>query len=76
MLLVNCWVSRCASPSQINQVFLNILVNAAQAIDETGVIRIETQAEPKGCVTIRILDTGKGIDAQHLNNIFDPFFSH
>jgi signal transduction histidine kinase len=59
---------------QINQVFLNLLLNAAQAIDGAGTIRIGT-VEVSGWVQIEIADTGCGIDPEHLPRIFDPFFS-
>jgi signal transduction histidine kinase len=61
-------------PSQLNQVFMNLLVNAAQAIDEHGKITIRT-AEDATHVWVEIQDTGKGIKPEHLNRIFDPFFT-
>lgn len=59
---------------QMNQVFLNILVNAAHAIEERGVIRIATWAEA-GVVKIAISDTGGGIPAGNAEHIFEPFFT-
>jgi signal transduction histidine kinase len=66
---------------ELNQVFLNLLVNAAHAIgdkiagtDERGVIRIETRAEG-GQAIVRISDTGVGIAPEHRDKIFDPFFT-
>jgi len=59
---------------QLNQVFLNILVNAAHAIKEQGEIRIETRAE-EGAVKIAISDNGSGIAPEHIKQIFDPFFT-
>jgi signal transduction histidine kinase len=61
-------------PSQINQVFLNLLVNAVQAIDQKGIISIRTGVH-EGEVWIEIADTGKGIAPEHLKQIFDPFFT-
>ena len=61
-------------PNHINQVFLNILSNAAQSIKGQGEITIETQAK-NGHVTISISDTGCGIPQENLQRIFDPFFS-
>lgn len=61
-------------PSQLNQVFMNMLVNAAHAIEEKGVISLTTCREGD-CVWVEIADTGKGIDAAHLDKIFDPFFT-
>jgi len=60
--------------SQLNQVFMNLLVNAAQAIDGKGVITIRTAPDGEG-VRIAIADTGKGIPAENLNRIFEPFFT-
>jgi PAS domain S-box-containing protein len=60
--------------SQINQVFMNMLVNAAQAIETKGVITIRTGSE-KDRVWVEIEDTGKGIPAEDLHRIFDPFFT-
>jgi PAS domain S-box-containing protein len=62
------------NPGQLNQVFLNILVNAAHAIEEQGEIRIETRAE-EGTVKISISDTGSGIAPENVKRIFDPFFT-
>jgi signal transduction histidine kinase len=60
--------------SQIDQVFLNLLANAAQAIRGPGVIGIDTQREgPMAVVTIR--DTGPGIPPDVMGRIFDPFFT-
>jgi len=60
--------------SQINQVFMNILVNAAQAIENKGVITIRT-FEQDGLASIEISDNGKGIDPGNIKKIFDPFFT-
>lgn len=61
-------------PSQLNQVFLNILVNAAHAIEGHGTITIRTGRQGEQAL-ITIADTGKGIDPRHLNRIFEPFFT-
>ena len=63
------------SPSQINQVFLNIITNAAQAIETTGDIIIETKLYDPEHVAIRISDTGCGIPEENLGKIRDPFFT-
>jgi PAS domain S-box-containing protein len=60
--------------SQLNQVFMNLLVNAAQAIRNRGVITIATGAE-NGWVWVRISDTGCGIPQQNLKRVFEPFFT-
>jgi signal transduction histidine kinase len=63
------------SPSQINQVFLNIITNAAQAIEGQGEITIETKLYDPEHVAIRITDTGCGIPEENLGKIRDPFFT-
>jgi signal transduction histidine kinase len=60
--------------SQIDQVFLNLLANAAQAIHGPGAITIETRADD-GTAVLRISDTGPGIPADVIGRIFDPFFT-
>ncbi|HEC12576.1 MAG TPA: CBS domain-containing protein [Acidiferrobacteraceae bacterium] len=62
------------SPSQINQVFLNLVTNAAQAIEEHGQIVIKTLADEQN-VYVVIEDNGKGITEEVLPKIFDPFFT-
>ncbi len=59
---------------QLNQVFMNLLVNGAQAIEEQGVITIKTWHDEDN-VFISIADTGKGMDEQTLAHIFEPFFT-
>ena len=66
--LVDCY------PHRINQVFMNILVNAAQAIEKKGEIHIRTRDAGRE-VEIKIRDTGKGIPEEHLAKIYDPFFT-
>jgi len=61
-------------PSQLNQVFMNLLVNAAHAIEERGNITIRTGAGDQE-VWVEIADNGKGIPAENLKRIFDPFFT-
>ncbi len=62
-------------PGQINQVLMNMLVNASHAIgEEGGTIRVAT-AVVDDMVEVRISDTGKGIEPNVLPRIFDPFFT-
>lgn len=64
------------SPSQINQVFLNLINNAAQAIESgQGVITLTTRMEGMEHVAVEIEDSGKGIAPDVLPRIFDPFFT-
>ncbi len=66
--LIKCY------PQQLKQVFMNILVNASQAIEERGEIKIKTWQE-KESVFIAISDTGCGIPKKNLGKLFDPFFT-
>jgi signal transduction histidine kinase len=61
-------------PSQLNQVFMNLLVNAAQAIPEQGIVTIHTACDGDW-VTIAVTDTGTGMAADLRSRIFDPFFT-
>lgn len=61
-------------PSQLNQVFLNLLVNAAQAIRERGVITLRTRCDGDQ-VVISVQDTGCGMPPEIRDRIFDPFFT-
>jgi two-component system, NtrC family, sensor kinase len=61
-------------PQQLNQVFMNLLVNATQAIEKQGEITVKTWHE-NGSIVTTVSDTGCGIAAQNLNRIFEPFFT-
>ena len=67
------------TPSRLGQVVLNLLVNAAQAIEagaaDTNVIRVRVGEGPDGRVAVEISDTGRGIPPDVLPRIFDPFFT-
>lgn len=65
---VNCFAG------QLKQVWTNLLVNAAQAIKDQGVVRISSGVED-GAAVITIIDTGCGIEPDQLSKIFDPFFT-
>jgi signal transduction histidine kinase len=60
--------------SQLNQVFLNLLVNAAQAIEERGTITLRTGFDENE-LWVEVADTGVGISPEHLGKIYDPFFT-
>ena len=66
--LVNCFAG------QLNQVWTNLLVNAAQAITDSGEVTISTRVEGES-VVITISDTGCGIESNQIGKIFDPFFT-
>ena len=61
-------------PSQINQVFLNLLINAAHAIEDRGQIIVRTNFDADN-VWVEVEDNGSGIAPQHLDHIFEPFFT-
>ncbi len=61
--------------SQLNQVFMNLLVNAGHAIEKEGTITLRTAMHGSSEVCIEVSDTGKGIAPEHLSRIFEPFFT-
>jgi two-component system, NtrC family, sensor kinase len=63
----------CA-PSRINQVFINLVTNAVQAMDGNGTLTITTSARD-GWVDVCVQDTGCGIAPEHIDKIMDPFFT-
>lgn len=61
---------------QIKNCFVNITVNALQAMSHGGILRISAQPDPEnGCVLVRFSDTGCGIEKDHLLKIFEPYFT-
>lgn len=66
-------LTRC-HPQQLNQVFMNLLMNAAQAITEKGIITIRTWAEEDE-LRVAISDTGNGIPPEQIGKIFEPFYT-
>ena len=64
-----------ADPAQLQQVFLNLMLNSVDAIDREGTITIRTRRSADGTVRIAIADDGPGIDGQALDKIFKPFFT-
>ncbi len=66
--LIDCY------PQQLNQVFLNLIINAGQAIEEKGEITLKTYLSGEN-VIIEIEDDGVGIEPEHITKIFEPFFT-
>lgn len=68
-----------ANLARLEQVFINLLVNSAQAIPEhserSNEIRVTTRTDPAGRAIVEIADTGSGIAPEHVARIFDPFFT-
>jgi len=68
-----------ASHARLEQVFLNLLVNAAQAIPDEragrGVIRLATRPDGEDHVVVEVADDGAGIPPAHLPHVFEPFFT-
>jgi two-component system, NtrC family, sensor kinase len=62
-------------PGKINQVFLNLLVNAIQACNRGGVVATRTRAEPGGGVVVEVQDNGCGISPEFRSRLFEPFFT-
>lgn len=66
-------LTKC-NPGQLNQVFMNILVNSAQSIEKKGEIHVKTWHKDED-IYISISDTGCGIPRENINRIFEPFFT-
>jgi two-component system sensor histidine kinase AtoS len=64
-----------ADGAQLQQVVLNLLLNAVDAIQEKGAITVKSLTKGEDAVQIVIADTGKGIDARDFEKIFQPFFT-
>ena len=63
-----------ANTGEINQILMNLMVNAGQAVGDNGLITVKT-AIHNNSVQIDIQDNGPGIDPSHLDKLFDPFFT-
>jgi len=59
---------------QLNQVFMNLLINASHAIEGRGTIAVRTGHDDT-CVWVEVQDSGRGIKPEHLSRIFEPFFT-
>jgi two-component system NtrC family sensor kinase len=62
------------SITRLQQVFLNLFMNARDAMPNGGMLEVRTGAH-NGSVEVEVADTGVGIPAEHLHRIFDPFFT-
>ena len=62
------------SPSELNQVFLNLIINASQAVSEGGRLEIRGEADADK-IRITFSDNGKGMDASTQEKAFNPFFT-
>jgi two-component system NtrC family sensor kinase len=63
-------------PSQIERVFMNIIINAAEAMEGSGTLTLGTRFDPlEQDIVIDITDTGPGIAEENLEKVFDPFFT-
>jgi two-component system NtrC family sensor kinase len=63
-------------PSQMQQVFINMIINAAEAMEDGGQLTLKTHMDPTDeFVEIEITDTGHGIPEENLEKLFDPFFT-
>lgn len=64
-----------ADPDQLKQVFLNLITNAVQSMEETGGTIDLSAVEQGDFVVVTVSDTGPGIPAEDLGKVFDPFYS-
>jgi signal transduction histidine kinase len=63
------------SGGKLQQVFTNLILNARDAMFESGTIRLRTFAGNEDGVVIEVIDNGQGIPAANLKKVFDPFFT-
>jgi PAS domain S-box-containing protein len=64
-----------ANPNALRQIFLNLITNAAQAMPNGGRLLVRTEPLLDGRIQLQFTDTGVGIPPEHLNDIFNPFFT-
>jgi len=62
------------NPGKLQQVFLNLFLNARDAMEAGGVLRVRSRTHPQG-VEVEVHDSGPGIAPENLHRIFDPFFT-
>jgi signal transduction histidine kinase len=63
------------NPELLQQVFINLILNACNAMPQGGTLMVATRATKTGQVEIQFSDTGRGIPTEHLTKVFDPFFT-
>ncbi|MEJ7861937.1 MAG: ATP-binding protein [Pyrinomonadaceae bacterium] len=71
----DCTPKIFGNAGKLQQVFTNLIINARDAMFESGKIILETSFENDRQIVIKVIDTGTGIEADNLNKIFDPFFT-
>ena len=59
---------------KLQQVFLNLFLNARDAMEPSGVLQVVTRQSDKG-IEVDVIDTGHGIAPEHMGRIYDPFFT-
>jgi two-component system NtrC family sensor kinase len=64
-----------ATPGELQQVFLNLVLNAVDAMPEGGTLHVSSYLTDDSYLAVEFSDTGCGIPAEHLNQVFEPFFS-
>ena len=65
-----------ADISSVKQIFWNVLLNAVQAMETGGRLWVEMEHQKEdGLAQIRVTDTGKGIDTEHTEQVFEPFYT-
>ena len=65
-----------ADENKLEQVFINLIINAAQSMDGSGILTLRTESVPDTHrIRIQCSDTGCGIDTKDLDKVFDPFFT-
>lgn len=66
-----------ADPVLLRQLFLNLVINALDAMDDGGVLKVRTRVveDRQMYMEIRVSDTGRGIPRENIDRVFDPFFS-
>ncbi len=64
-----------ADADQMTQVFVNLMMNAIQAMPAGGIMTVHTGAEDEGGVKVSVQDTGVGISRENMRHLFTPFFT-